>query len=230
MNFLALTQKLVEKGGMAGTGPTTVIGQAGEFKRAVGYINEAYVFIQQLRNDWRWMRDSCSFSTVANQASYTPAQCGVTDLGAWMMKSRQCTFRTYVTSVGVGSEVDMTYLGYDEWRNCYQFGAIRDARSRPLVISYAPDQSIVLGQTPDSADYTVLGDYYRAAAEMALDTDVPAMPSQYHMLIVYKALMLYAEFEQDDYLRSVSERNYKTMMTRMVGDQLPEVTFGGALA
>lgn len=230
MNFLALTQKVVEKGGMAGSGPSTVIGQAGELKRAVGYVNEAYMFIQQLRNDWRWMRKSCSFSTVANQATYTPAQCGVTDLGTWMMNSRQCTFRSYVTSTGVGSEVDMSYNGYDEWRNSFQFGAIRNARSRPLVITVTPDQSIGLGQTPDSADYTVVGDYFRAAAEMALDADIPGLPVEFHMLLVYKALMIYAEYEQDDYMRTTSERNYKMMMSRMVSAQLPEITFGGALA
>lgn len=230
MNFLALAQRLVEKGGMAGSGPATVVGQAGELKRAINFINEAWNDIQLARTDWRWMRASASFSTVSDQATYTPAECGVTDLESWIMNTRQCTFRSYVTSDGVGSEVDLSFQPYDQWRDCFQFGAIRNARSRPLTITVTPNQSIGLGQTPDSADYTVVGDYYRTPSALVDNTDIPGLPAPFHMLIVYRALMLYAQYEEDEYMRATAERDYTRMMARLVSNQLPEVTLGGALA
>lgn len=230
MNFLSLAQKVVEKGGIAGTGPTTVIGQAGELKRVVGYVNEAWNDIQLARNDWRWMRGSVSFSTVANQATYTPAQCGVTDLETWLVDSRQNTFRSYVTSDGVGSEIFLSYQPYDVWRDCFQYGAIRDTRSRPMVITVTPDQSLGFGETPDSADYTIVGDYQKMPSELAADADVPGLPAPFHMLIVYRALVLYAQYEENDYLRSINERDYNRMMSRLVSNQLPEMVMGAALA
>ncbi len=230
MNFLSLAQKVVEKGGIAGTGPTTVIDQTGELKRVVGWVNEAWNDIQLARPDWRWMRGSVSFSTVANQSTYTPAQCGVTDLECWLVDTRQNTFRSYVTSAGVGSENFLTYQPYDVWRDTFQYGAIRDTRSRPMVITVTPNQSLALGETPDSADYTIVGDYQKMPSELALDADIPGLPTPFHMLIVYRALVLYAQYEENDYLRTVSERDYMRMMTRMASNQLPEMTFGGALA
>ncbi len=230
MNFLALAQRVVEKGGIAGSGPTTVVGQAGELKRAINFVNEAWNDIQLARPDWRWMRGSVSFSTVANQATYTPAQCGISDLESWIMSTKGSTFRTYVTSVGVGSEVDLGYLPYDNWRDAFQFGSMRQTSARPLTITVTPDQSIGLGQTPDSSDYTIVGDYFKQPSALVADADVPGLPAPFHMLIVYRALMLYAQYEENDYLRTINELDYKRMMSRLSSNQLPEITLGGALA
>lgn len=230
MNRLALAQKLVEKCGISGAGPVTTIGQTGELKRAVGWIDEAWSTIQQVRPDWEWMRASASFSTVPAQATYTAAECGVADLGEWIMNRRDCTFRCYLASVGVRSEIDLSYMPYDTWRDTYQFGNMRLSQSRPMAITITPDQSIGLGMTPDSADYTIVGDYFREPSAMAADVDIPAMPARFHMLIVYQAMQYYAQYEGDEYVRQTSEREYTKMMGRMAIAQLPEVTVGGALA
>ena len=230
MNYLALAQKLVEKCGISGAGPVTTVGQAGELKRVTGWINEAWSSIQQVRPDWEWMRASASFQTVAGQSTYTPAQCGVTDLAEWIMNSRDCTFRYYLASVGVRSEIDLSYTPYDAWRDQYQKGSMRLAQSRPMAITITPGQSIGLGMTPDSADYTIVGDYFREPSAMVADTDIPAMPARFHMLIVYQAMQYYAQYEADEYTRQTSEREYSKMMGRMTIAQLPEVTIGGSLA
>lgn len=230
MNYLALAQKLVEKCGISGAGPVTTAGQTGELKRATGWINEAWSAIQQVRPDWEWMRASASFSTVAGQATYTPAQCGVTDLAEWMMNSRNCTFRCYLASVGVRSEMDLSYMPYGDWRDTYQMGNMRLSQSRPMSITITPDQSIGLGMTPDSTDYTIVGDYFREPSALVADTDIPGMPARFHMLIVYQAMQYYAQYESDEYTRQTSEREYNKMMGRMTIAQMPEVTIGGALA
>lgn len=230
MNKLALAQKLVEKCGISGAGPVTTIAQTGELKRVVGWIDEAWTAIQQVRPDWEWMRASASFSTVAGQATYTAAQCGVADLAEWIMNSRDCTFRCYLTSAGVNSEIDLSYMPYGSWRDLYQFGNMRLVRSRPMSITITPDQSIGLGMTPDSAGYTIVGDYFREPSMMTIDADIPAMPTRFHMLIVYQAMQYYAQYEGDEYVRQTSEREYNKMMGRMTIAQLPEVTVGGALA
>lgn len=230
MNKLALAQKLVEKCGISGAGPVTTVAQTGELKRVVGWIDEAWTAIQQVRADWEWMRASALFSTVGGQATYTAVQCGVTDLAEWIMNSRDCTFRCYLTSSGAVSEVDLSYMPYDAWRNVYQFGSMRAAQSRPMSITITPDQSIGLGMTPDSADYTIVGDYFREPSVLADDAAIPAMPARFHMLVVYQAMQYYAQYEGDEYVRQTAEREYNKMMARMTIAQLPEVTVGGALA
>jgi len=230
MNFLALAQKLVEKCGISGTGPTTVANQTGELKRAVNWINEAWLNIQQSREDWDWMRGSVSFQTVPNQATYTQQQCGITDLAEWLMNSSICTFRTYDTNVGVGSEIFLSYIDWNTYRDVYLYGNMRQSYARPLSITIAPDMSIGLGQVPDSSNYTVVGDYFKEPSLMVNDTDIPGLPTRFHMLIVYQAMIYYGEYEQDDYVRTTAQEEFNKMLSRMVVAQLPEVTMGAALA
>ena len=230
MNFLALAQKLVEKCGISGTGPVSVVGQSGELKRAVNWINEAWMSIQQTREDWDWMRGSVSFSTIAQQGSYTPAQCGVSDLAEWFTNSQYCSFRGYDTNVGVNSEIFLSHIDYNTYRDIYLYGSMRQSYARPLSIAIAPDMSICLGQIPDSGNYTIVGDYFKTPTEMVNDTDIPGLPTRFHMLIVYQAMIYYGEYEQDEYVRQTAENNYRKMLGNMTVAQLPEMLNGCALA
>lgn len=230
LTFLRLTQLLVQKCGMSGTGPVSVVNQTGELLRAVNWINEAWINIQQSRDDWDWMRAPISFKTAPGQATYSQQQCGITDLAEWLMNSEYCSFRLYNESEGVGSEIHLSYMPYESWRNLYQYGSNRITYSRPMAITITPDQSIGLGQTPDSTDYVIVGEYFRTPSYFVNNTDVPGMPDRFHMAIVYQAMIYYAMYEEDDYLRQMAEREYNKIMGRMEKAQLPEVTFGGALA
>lgn len=230
MNFLALAQKLVEKAGMSGSGPVSVVAQTGEMKRAVNWINEAWLNIQEMREDWDWMRGSVSFSTVPQKATYTAQEAGINDLAEWLMNTSVCTFRIYDTSVGVRSEIFLSYINYDSYRDSHLYGNMRLSYGRPMHITVTPDMSIGLGQIPDSANYTIVGDYFKTPSQMTADADVPSLPSRFHMAIVYLAMVYYGEFEQDDYVRQTSMENFNKMLSRMNIAQLPEMVARGALA
>ena len=125
MNFLQLVQRTRRKCRVTGTGPTTVVSQAEEYARLVDFVNEAWMWLQLKRPDWRWMRNSMSFPTVSGQAVYTLAQiestgAGFSNFGNWDKDS----FRNYVTSVGTDSEFLMTWTDYDNWRSLMAVRAI----------------------------------------------------------------------------------------------------------
>lgn len=230
MTYLQLAQKLVEKCGMSGSGPVTCQNQIGEMRRAVNWINEAWLNIQLSRDDWSWMRGSVSFQTVPQQATYTQAECGIDDLATWLMNTSICTFRCYLTDVGTRSEIFLNFIDYISWRDTYQFGALRTSYSRPLMITTTPDFSIGLGQIPDSANYTIVGEYVKQPNTLVNDSDVPTLPPRFHMMIVYLAMRYYGEYEQDDYVRQTADTEYIRMYNRLSIAQLPELVGGGALA
>lgn len=230
MNYLQLCQRMVQKSGIAGSGPTSVTGQTGELARVVNWISEAWLNIQEERNDWQWMRRSVSFSTIAQQGSYTPAQCGITDLARWAMDTNYCTFRSYVTAQTTRSEIFLSYMPYETFRDTYLYGAMRTSYSRPVAITVAPDKSIVLGLAPNDTSYTITGDYFRTPTSLTANSDTPEMPERFHLLIIYRAMMYYADYEQDAYLRQTSEAEYNKMLRRMTNEQLPEFTGGPCLA
>lgn len=231
MNLLEICNRIKRKCRITGAAMTSVsTTQAEEFARVVDWANEAWMLLQRKRPDWKWMRYSMTFPTVAAQPTYTLAQIqatgsGFSDFGNWARD----TFRCYTTSVGTNDEVEITWLPYDQWRDVYQIGANRATETRPTQFTITPALGIGLGCTP-AAGYTISGDYYKVATEMAAIDDTPSLPSQFHMAIVYRAMMLYGVSESAPEIYDEGAANFKAIMQEIEGQQLTEIGIAGALA
>ena len=222
MNFLQLCQRARRRCRVTGTGPTTVIGQNEEYARLVDYTNEAWMIIQRKRPDWKWMRNTATFPVVAGQAEYTLAQIestgsGFSNFGNWAQDS----FRNYPTGV-TAQEMFMDQIGYENWRNTYLYSTNRTTTSRPIELAETPSHGLALGPVP-ATGYTILGDYYKVASEMALDADEPALDDQFHMAIVYGVMMLYGAAEAAPEVFDVGQMLYNQIMNEMERFYLPEL-------
>lgn len=230
MNRLQLCNRLKRKCRITGSDLTTTLNQTGEFARVVDWIDEAWMEIQLARPDWKWMRNSMTFPTVADQATYTLAQIestgtGFSDFGNWELD----TFRCYTTSVGTNDENELSWIDYNGWRDTYQIGATRNTDTRPTQFTVTPALGIGLGCTP-AAGYTISGDYFKVATELAANTDTPALPSQFHMAVVYKGMMYYGVSESKPEIYDEGFTSFTRMMARLELQQLPQMSLGGALA
>jgi hypothetical protein len=228
MNLLQLCNRLILEAGMStGTSVlTTTANQTGELARVVNWVQAAWMDIQAMHQDWQWMRKSTSFVTVSGQALYEPvADIGITDLGQWTLD----TARNYPTTVGNAGEIFMSYIDYEMYRDSYLYGALRYATSRPTVFTITPDKSIGLGIIPTS-DYTVTLDYFSRPTEMADDTAEPELPDQFHLAIVWRALMFYGSFEAATESFQRGRNEFTVMIDRLEIDRLPKIQMGGPLA
>lgn len=225
MNFIQLAQRLRMECGVSGNGPSTVISQSGEMERLVEWIRTADYELQLEHPDFDWMRTTVQFNTVAGQPTYTLTDIAITNHGKWKMDS----FRSYETAVGTNSELFLSRMMYDAWRDMYQYNAIRDTANRPIAIAQSPDKSLCLGPKPDKV-YTVVGEYWKTPTAMVADTDIPALPERYHMAIVYRAMMDYAAYEAAAETMLRGDTKYKEMLRRIEADQIPTVMLAGALA
>lgn len=230
MNYLQLCQRMRQECGISGTGPSTVVSQTGNLKRIVDWVNTAWIDIQTAHQDWDWMRASASFPTVASQATYAlgtgAGTVGVT--AATFGKWDRDTFRNYDTSVGTNSEVFMGFVHYDTWRDTYFYGALRTTPTRPIDMSITPTKAIALGPPP-LAGYTITGDYFYAPLDMTADADIPALPAQFQMAIIYRAMMSYGAYEAAPEVYQRGELEFGKLMRRMTADRIPETIWGGAL-
>jgi len=230
MKFLDLVQRLRRRCRVSGTGPSTVLNQNEEYARLVDWTNEAWMQIQLERPDWKWMRGSMTFPTVAAQSTYTLAQIeatgsGFTNFGNW----DKDTFRNYATASGTNSETEMNWLNYDNWRNVYAFGGNRNTQTRPTEFAISPALGICLGPFPADG-YTISGDYFKKASEMTADADIPLLPTEFHMAIVYKAMMFYGASEAASEVYEEGQDLYQKMMRRVEWQQLPAMQSAEALA
>lgn len=216
--------------GVSGSAVTTVVNQPLDIQRLINYINAAWIDIQELHADWNFMRQSFQFNTAAGQQVYTPLQIGipvvgtVTAIGNWKVDS----FRNYLTSGGVGGEQFMTHYDYDTFNNLYLFGGQRLIQQQPIAFTVDMTKNLVLGPTPNDI-YTVNGQYFRKPAELVADADEPSIPSEFHLGIVYKAMMSYGSYEAAPEVYQRGQDEYNKMRSKIEIDQLPPMTMGAPL-
>jgi hypothetical protein len=226
--FLDLVQRTFVDCGITYDPPTTTVNPTGQTRAICMLVNEQWMAIQRQHDDWKFMRVSpgVAFATVAGQQLYTVTQTGITRgvVSSW----KRDTFRVYNTSTGLPSEIRMNYWDYDDWRDMYLFGTQRTAQQMPVNFTVTPDNSIGL-QCP-LAGYTIAGDYYSAPLAFAADGDIPTLPPQFRMLIVYKAMMVYGLTESAPEVYGQGKLLYDPLMSKLENQRLIEIRTTGALA
>jgi hypothetical protein len=229
MNFLQLAQKLRQECGVAGNGPATVVNQSNEAGRLVSYINDAWLEIQGLHDNWNFMREQFSFTTAPNVGDYTVAGgvgvgAGLTDFRYW----HRDTLRCYRTADGIADEQWLVEWEYQTFRNTYRYAL--QTPGRPVVFAVKPKGSeLMFGSIPDDV-YTIDGEYQRAPAPLVGDSDVPDIPDNLQMVIVYKAMEFYGLFEAASEVLARARTGYKQNMTMLEREKLPTPYLGDPLA
>ena len=195
MTYLELLQRLHAESGAGGAAPSAVSGLTGEYARLASWINQSYLDIQNKNNDWRFMWNEFSFNTVAADGEYTPAEVLVNNPGLGLARYDFESFRYYLTSLGFAGEQWMSYVAYPAFRDFWRFGANRTQQGVPQYFTQAPNRNLLLAQIPNDI-YTIVGQFYRTPHQLAQSTDEPIFPSEFHMAIVWWALIKYAGREE----------------------------------
>ena len=220
MTYLELCKKLRSEAGIAGTGPLSVTGQIGELGRIVSWIDNAYEEIQNLREDWFFLRNDFTFNCTATVSAYPTTT--VSNLANWKADS----FRCYLTTAN--DEQWLRYIPWEQFRDLRLFGTNRTTTGKPIEFTIKPDKSLVLWPIPD-ATYTVNGEYYRTADVMSADADTPLF-TRYPLIIVYNALMKYAAYVSDPALYAHGQSEYGKLLDKLTRNEKANITLGRPLA
>lgn len=223
MTFLELCKRLRQEAGIAGTGPDSVLSQTGQNKQVVDWITAAYEAVQLMHSTWRFLRADFSFATIESIQEYTPTAVGLTDFATWIRDD----IRLYEN---LTDEQFLEYYPWDEFRINYMFGSHRTVEGRPVIVSIKPNDSLMLWQLPNSADFTVIGEYYQTPDVMEANDDEPIFPVRYHMIVVWKALKDYAGFTAADEKYVHGNTEYTRILHPMELKELPDILYGEPLA
>lgn len=217
MDNLALCQALRREAGVAGSGPTSVVGQTGMLEKLVKWIDLAWTDIQISRPNWQFMNSEFTFDTIAEQRDYTAAGAGITDLKLWDTGS----FLIYEKSVGESDQNVLPSLDYARWRNEYRAQMNARADERPQTSTVLANNSIRFEPRPDKI-YTVDGEYKRSTQFFTANDDVPTgLSEDFHMMIVWKALMYYADDQNAGDALDKAIEGYNPLLYRLELEQLP---------
>ena len=227
-SYLQLCQDVArESGTVSGTNPTAVASQTGRLLKIVEWTAQAYVLIQNLHADWRWMQKTFSGTTSDGAGQYTPASWSIDDHRDWLRDDRVTGYQPhtiYLTATGVSGEGTLREISWQQWRTSYGRGS--QTNNYPSEYAISPAGEFSLGPIPDD-DYTVSGEYRQAAVVLAADADTPAMPAAFHDIIVWQAIMLLAEFDEAVEQRAAAILKRNALLEDLQRDQLPTVSLGG---
>lgn len=140
--------------------------------------------------------------------------------GRWQAQTEQYTVRCYMTA-DPSTYWSLDWLEYEEFQR--RFIATQVPDGQPRWWSVSPTKQLLIAPAPDSADYSVRADYWARPTELVVDDDEPAMPEQFHMLIVWRALLEVASFDAAPEVETRAVRNLKTIWTDLIEDQAPRI-------
>lgn len=234
--FLQLCKYTCRECGVAGgeSAISAVANQTGELGRIVGYVANAWTEIQNRSPNWRWMRHGFTVNTVEDDDTYAYTDCTDTTASAvisrfsrWRLNDRNDPPKIYLTSAGVGTQNWMIWVPWESFSLIYRIGTQNSGY--PVHITANPQDNIVIGPKPNGI-YTVTSDYQRSAQILDEDADVPEMPTQFHMLIVYEAMRSYGYFESAPEVLAKGTEYGDRMMSDLRVNQLPGFRLGGPMA
>lgn len=222
MNYLALVQRLKREAARSGGPPAGIGVLAGDDINLGNWIADAWREIQRRRMDWGWMRKTVAGPLVIGQIAYpaTALDALATDLASWQDSTDDYTVRAYEAGAP-GKPIHLDWLPYERFQALY----LAEARPNgaPQYWSVAPNKDLLIGPAPHLATFTVKADYRAKPTELALDADTPAMPEQFHMLLVWRALLEVASFDAAPEVESRARRNMRVVWADLLDDQAPRV-------
>ena len=243
MNFLELCQQAVRDTGTSNTVNTVTPTQEEEEEgyegiTVVGLVRDAWREIQQLHEEWTFMRKSFEFTLTVGQYEYQwdrlvnasgqriipTFRHWLTD-GLWYLKSPSSTPQPEFTPLpALGPLANITWQQFRA-----RFTQFAYANQQPTWYTIAPDRRIMVGPPPNES-YRVSGEYQRGVQLLKQNTDVPeGLPEEYHPAITWKTVMLLNGFDEAGEGYRWAEIQYKTILSSLKRTHLPEITYAPAL-
>ena len=205
MNFLDLCKTVKREIGLSGDGPNSVLNQTGQLAQLVGFVQSADMLIQNLWTDWNFLWAEWEVVTVAETESYAIPS----DFGEW-------DYESFWLNWGEHTAQQLTPL--TEKEDLKNSGARKI--DTPLNVIILPDNNIKLFPVPDGV-YTLSASYYKVPVMMTENTDVSAIPSQFHRAIIARAKMLYAEAEEIYDQMMANRTEYEETLDKLEAYALP---------
>lgn len=216
MNWLQLAQAVKREAALSGGGPVAYSTASGDDARIFQWVNWAARDITLSREDWRWRRGAATLaSTTAKANAYSAF--GLTDFASWKPDSRFYHPSAYRVSDGIASEKPLMWLAYEDYRRQFLTGA--PATGAVQYWSISPAEEFLIGPEPDGAHF-VRADYVKDYTDLSADASTPTIPTRFHMLIVWKALMEYGGFDAATEVFQRAQLNYLQMWPQLVQSQL----------
>lgn len=234
MTYLQLCQAVhrslnAGQGELAGTLPTAVTGQTGELNRIVEEVKQAWIDLQVSQARWKWRTTTGTIAAVASASSV-------------QITTTLTTFQSLIPYTGdgdapyilVGDETTnenqypcylLTWADFQGYYNRHPLSESTAAKPTYCAVRWAGAVPYLhwFPAFPSTAGGVLNLQFCSTIQTLAANADEPAMPTQYHNLIVMEAARNLAGWNENNPQFEVAERRRKAMDYALRRDQLPDI-------
>lgn len=210
--YLDLVKRAWLNMGLSGSPPPDVTKAQGMHKRACEWVREADLHIQQLHYNWvfRWKFKQSRLKV--GQAEYDLDELGVSDFSHLIQPS----IGDDASPVAAVKWAPMYLMPFDPL-SVYNSG-------KPNRLCFTPARKWAFNAIPDK-NYWVSFEYYRTPKELTGNFDVPLIPDEWQHVIIHRAKMLYALYDESATDLTEAKMEYESTLVRMESKFLPPVKF-----
>jgi hypothetical protein len=210
MTFLELCRKVRMDSGVSAQGPAAVTGQTGILAKIVEWVSYAERDVLALHKDWQFLRDMKTVTLPTSENVVSLASEGVADLDTCI-------------SVTLADGQKMRLLSYAQWLDgIHKYGNLDKSRTPAVAMI---NNGSLLFWPGLLQPVTVNIHYYRKPKLMVANSDPSDIPEDYRQVIIHKAMMYYADYEEDIYRYQRSEREFNNWLNRLAANHLPAMQF-----
>ena len=218
MTYLELVRRLARGVGASGTIQSLQAAE-GEAKRLADWVNQAWLEIQLARDTWSWRLNEFEVSVPAGTSVVNTAT--VTDF------YKPLNGFIYGKFSNTSTWLPLQFVDFQTWQSYVR--SRQASHGQPTNYTQRFDRNIELYPIPNQ-NYAVRGLYVRKPQRLVNDFDEPILPEEYHQLIVYQAMMLYAQYEAAPEIFQAGVQGYNRLYNRMVNSETPVVSLPEGLA
>jgi hypothetical protein len=181
------------------------------YQKIVDWVLASHEDIQLRHNNWRFDWGTAVIPLDAGVEFYAPATDWVVPVRNWDWESMY----VYPTIDGPQNRTWLSRLDY----NTYRQTRMPSVEGRPIYATWVPSKEVGFYPIPQ-AGLTFVGDYYMPPEVMLANTDIPRMPDEYHMAIVWRAVMMWCASEENPALFQVASMNFNNLLMKMQSTEL----------
>jgi hypothetical protein len=193
-----------------------VIGQTGLYENIINWVNQAWVEIQGLHDNWMFMRANDSFPCVTATRDYTldPVP-------------KRVEPHSVIATDSSGDSHEVELVDWSTFQDAYRTYKVEDDQA-PRVCTITPAGQMRFLDYTDP-DYTISYEFGAKPVPFAAGTDQPTLPEEFDDVIVFKALIDYGLFYNAQEAMQHGQMRYTDLIGRLRENQLirPHVRLGG---
>ena len=193
--------------------PTTVVDATDELGRIVRWVNSAWLKIQQQQN-WSWMWANPTLQLLLGQSTI-----------AGTIPETRYEYERCFYDDGSPTGRELTFLPWREFAREYR---VLNADDNVSAWNVRPDNTLAYNAVVSADKYITL-QRYALPTSLAADADTPGMPADLHEIIVWRALVLYANFDEPRVQRETAIDEYNGLHEALLRRCLPRMELGQPL-